>query len=57
METYQIQLIQTTFTNCFGLKSCLKSVRTQNDAIIALSERTGLRKQFIVDNLVEICNL
>lgn len=57
MSNFEIQLIKDTFAKCFGLQLCLKSVRTQGDAIISLSERTGFRISFIKDNLETICNL
>lgn len=57
MNNFEIKLIKDTFSKCFGLQSCLKSVRTQGDAIIALSERTGLRIDFIKANLEEIINI
>lgn len=57
MSDFEKQIIKDTFTKCFGLQSCLKSVRTQSDAIIALSERTGLRIEHIKFNLETICNL
>ena len=57
MSNFEIQIIKDTFSKCFGLQSCLKSVRTQGDAIVALSERTGLRKEYILSNLETICNL
>ena len=57
MSNFEAKLIKDTFNQCFGLQSCLKSVRTQGDAIVSLSERTGLRILFIKDNLETICNL
>lgn len=57
LNEFETQLIKDTFKQCYGLQSCLKSVRTQGDSIIALSERTGLRKEFIKANLEEIINL
>jgi hypothetical protein len=57
LNDFERELIQTTFKQCFGLKSCLNSVRSQHDAIVALSERTGLRIEFIKANLEEIINL
>ena len=57
MNNFEMQLIKDTFKQCFGLQSCLKSVRTQGDAIVSLSERTGLRIDFIKSNLEEIINL
>jgi hypothetical protein len=56
-EDFESRIIKDTFAKCFGLQSCLKSVRTQGDAIVALSERTGLRISFIKDNLEQIINL
>ena len=57
LNDFETQLIKDTFKQCFGLQSCLKSVRTQHDAITALSERTGLRIEFIKNNLEQIINL
>lgn len=57
MTNFEKQLIKDAFNKSYGLQSCLKSVRTQKDAIIALSERTGLRKNFIETNLEQIINL
>ena len=57
LNNFETKLIKDTFAKCFGLQSCLKSVKTQNDAIIALSERTGLRIEHIKFNLETICNL
>lgn len=57
LNDFEKKLIKDTFSKCFGLQSCLKSVRTQHDAIIALSERTGLRIEFIKSNLNEIIEL
>lgn len=57
MSIFETQLIKDTFKQCFGLQSCLKSVRTQGDAIVSLSERTGLRIDFIKANLDEIINI
>lgn len=57
MNSFETKLIKDTFSKCFGMQSCLKSVRTQGDAIVSLSERTGLRILFIKDNLETICNL
>ena len=37
MSNFEIQIIKDTFSKCFGLQSCLKSVRTQGDAIVALA--------------------
>ena len=54
---FEAKLIKDTFAKCFGLQSCLKSVRTQGNAIVALSEKTGLRISFIKDNLEQIINL
>lgn len=54
---FEAKLIKDTFAKCFGLKSCLKSVRTQGDAIVVLFEKTGLRISFIKDNLEQIINL
>ena len=55
MNSFETKLIKDTFSKCFGMQSCLKSVRTQGDAIVSLSERTGLRILFIKDNLETIC--
>ena len=57
LNNFETKLIKDTFIKCFGLQSCLKSIRTQNDAIIALSERTGLRIDFIKENIEQIANL
>ena len=57
MNNFEMQLIKDTFKQCFGLQSCLKSVRTHGDAIVSLSERTGLRIDFIKANLEEIINI
>lgn len=57
MSNFETQLIKDTFSKCFGLQSCLKSVRTQYQAVNALSERTGLKKEYILNNLETICNL
>jgi len=57
LNDFERQLIKDTFKQCYGLKSCLKSVRTQGDAIVSLSERTGLRIEFIKNNLEQIINL
>lgn len=57
INDFEKQLMKDTFNKYFGLQSCLKSVRTQGDAIVALSEKTGLRIEFIKSNLEQIINL
>lgn len=57
LSTFEFKLIKDTFKQCFGLQSCFKSDRTQPFAITALSERTGLKIEFIKNNLEEIINL
>ena len=57
LNDFERELIQSTFKRCYGLQSCLKSVRTQSDGIVALSEQTCISIKFIKANLEEIINL
>lgn len=63
MKTYEKEVIESAFNRCWGLQSALKDGIEKNDALLskgaieALSNQTGLRKEFIEGNLKEIIEL
>lgn len=63
MEQFVKDIILKTFLKCFGLQNALKKSIENNDmtlqvaSIDSLATRSGLRKDFINKNLLEIVNL
>ena len=55
MTDYEKKLIADAFGRCYGLKHIMQtSIRSRAYAIQALSEQTGLRKEFIEKNYEDI---
>jgi len=63
MEPFEKDIILKAFLKCFGLRSALEKSVKNNDAILqitsieSLAMNTGMRKDFIKENLTEIINL
>jgi len=59
MNTFEKQQIEKAFSRCYGLQSALQKtddVLLRRGAIESLAFQSGLRKEFIENNLEEILN-
>lgn len=61
MNEFETQQIQKAFNRCFGLQKALKTSEEdkllRRGAIESLSYQSGLRKEFIENNLKQILEL
>jgi len=60
LNSFEKEQIEKTFKRCYGLQSALQKTNDsllRRGAIESLAFQSGLRKEFIEDNLEEILNL
>lgn len=57
METFFIEIIRKAFKRCYGLQQALKDEALREASLDSLANQSGIRRDYLADNVNIIINL